>query len=91
MEYLVDENEILDCDLRSCWKNNTEAQKVVLLKLLCGLPNMFEVEKFITFCRDFDALLQFARFPKLQRNYLDVMDEMLVRFKSEMGFRFALF
>ena len=51
MEYLVDENEIVDCDLRSCRKDNekTEAQKVVLLKLLCGLRNMFEVEKFITF------------------------------------------
>ena len=62
MEYLVDENEILDCDLCSCWKDNekTEAQKVVLLKLLCGLRNMFEVKNFITFCRYFDALLHFA-------------------------------
>ena len=90
---LVNENEILACDLRNCWKNEdkTETQKIVLLKLLCGLRNIFEVEKFILFCQDFDALLHFSRFPKLQREYLEVMEEMMSRFKAEMGYRFGLF
>ena len=93
MEILVNENEILACDLRNSWKNEnkTETQKVVLLKLLCGLRNIFEVEKFILFCQDFDALLHFARFPKLQKEYLEVMEEMMSRFKAEMGYRFGLF
>jgi hypothetical protein len=93
MNNLVNENEILACDLRNSWKNEdkTETQKIVLLKLLCGLRNMFEVEKFILFCRDFDSLLHFARFPKLQREYLEVMMEMMSRFKAEMGYRLALF
>ena len=92
MEILVYESKNLACDLRKKGKNEdkTEAQKAVLLKLLRGLRNMFEVRKCILFCRDFGALLHFARFPKLQREYLEFMAEMMSRFKAEMGYRFEL-
>ena len=72
--HLIDYDEIENFKLRDAWNSprTTREQKIVLLKLFCGLDDIKEIENF----HSFDDALFYAKFPALQKKYLDLMNDM---------------
>ena len=58
--------------------------KIVLLKLFCGLDNINDIERFLANFRSFDDTLIDARFPALQKKYLDLMDKIAENLNSQL-------
>ena len=84
--HLIDEEELKIYNLRETWKSPSKSreQKIVLSKLFCGLDNINDIERFLANFRSFDDTLVYARFPALQKKYLDFTDAIAENLKSQL-------